>query len=110
MSHKRFAQINPDGFVTNVIVADSAEWCENALGGTWVETFKDRSQRYHYAGIGFTYDPDRDAFIPPKPFDSWVLDEATCLWTAPIDYPADGGDYTWDEETGDWVEVVDEAV
>jgi hypothetical protein len=69
-----------------------------------------KALRFNYAGVGFTYDPDRDAFIPPQPFDSWVLDEATCLWVAPIDYPADGGDYTWDEATTDWVEVVDEAV
>ena len=69
-----------------------------------------KALRMNYAGIGFTYDADRDAFIPPKPYDSWVLDEATCLWVAPIDYPADGGDYTWDEETGDWLEVPDEAV
>jgi len=69
-----------------------------------------KALRKNYAGIGFTYDPDRDAFIPPQPFDSWVLDESTCLWQAPIDYPADGGDYTWDEETGDWLEVPDEAV
>ncbi len=69
-----------------------------------------KALRCNYAGRGFTYDEDRDAFIPPKPYDSWVLDETTCLWVAPIDYPADGGDYTWDEETGDWVEVPDEAV
>jgi len=69
-----------------------------------------KALRFNYAGRGFTYDPDRDAFIPPKPFDSWVLDEATCLWTAPIPYPADGGNYVWDEATTDWVEVVDEAV
>jgi len=69
-----------------------------------------KALRFNYAGIGFSYDADRDAFIPPKPFDSWVLDETTCLWVAPIDYPADGGEYTWDEETGDWVEVTDEAV
>ena len=69
-----------------------------------------KALRFNYAGIGFTYDPDRDAFIPPQPFDSWVLDESTCLWQAPIPYPADGGDYVWDEATTDWVEVVDEAV
>ncbi len=69
-----------------------------------------KALRCNYAGIGFTYDEDRDAFIPPKPFDSWVLDEATCLWVAPVPYPEDGGEYTWDEETGDWVEVADEAV
>ncbi len=69
-----------------------------------------KALRFNYAGVGFTYDADRDAFIPPKPFESWVLDESTCLWVAPEPYPADGGDYTWDEETGDWVEVPDEAV
>ena len=68
-----------------------------------------KALRYNYAGIGFTYDEDRDAFIPPKPFDSWVLDEATCLWVAPIEYPADGGLYSWDELLGDWVEVVSET-
>ena len=68
-----------------------------------------KALRYNYAGIGFTYDPERDAFIPPKPFDSWELDEATCLWQAPIPYPEDGGVYTWDESEGDWVEVVNEA-
>ncbi len=69
-----------------------------------------KALRFNYAGLGFTYDADRDAFIPPKPYDSWVLDEATCLWVAPVPYPEDGGEYTWDEETGDWVEVPDEAV
>ena len=68
-----------------------------------------KALRYNYAGIGFTYDEDRDAFIPPKPYESWLLDEATCLWQAPIEYPADGGTYTWDETAGDWVEVTDEA-
>jgi len=67
-----------------------------------------KALRFNYAGIGHTYDADRDAFIPPQPYASWVLDEATCLWVAPIDYPADGGQYVWDEETGDWVEVTDE--
>ncbi len=71
---------------------------------------QNKALRFNYAGIGFTYDADRDAFIPPKPYDSWVLDETTCLWVAPIDYPEDGGEYTWDEETGDWVEVPDEAI
>jgi hypothetical protein len=65
-----------------------------------------KALRYNYAGIGFTYDPERDAFIPPKAFESWVLDEATCLWAAPIPYPEDGGTYSWDETAGDWVEVI----
>lgn len=66
--------------------------------------------RKNYAGVGYTYDETRDAFIPPKPFDSWLLDEATCLWEAPIPYPEDGAIYTWDEESGDWVEVPSETV
>ena len=63
--------------------------------------------RKNYAGPGFSYDPDRDAFIPPKPYESWLLDEATCLWQAPIEYPAEDGDYMWDEETVSWVEVTE---
>jgi len=66
-----------------------------------------KALRFNYAGVGFTYDADRDAFIPPKPFDSWVLDEDTCLWVAPIPYPEDGASYSWDEDAGDWVEVID---
>ena len=73
---------------------------EHALGG---EPF-----RCNYAGIGYTYDEERDAFIPPKPFESWVLDEATCLWSAPVPYPEDGEDYTWDETAGEWVEVIND--
>jgi len=70
-------------------------------------TDQSKALRYNYAGIGHTYDADRDAFIPPQPYASWVLDEATCLWVAPIAYPAEG-DHVWDEEAGDWVEVTDE--
>jgi len=61
-----------------------------------------KALRFNYAGIGFTYDEDRDAFIPPKPFESWVLDELSCLWKAPLPYPDGGGEYTWNEETGSW--------
>jgi len=64
-----------------------------------------KALRYNYAGIGYSYDADRDAFIPPQPHASWVLDEATSLWVAPIDYPADGGQYVWDEAGTDWIEV-----
>jgi len=67
-----------------------------------------KALRFNYAGIGFTYDENRDAFIPPQPYASWVLDEATCQWVAPIAYPAEG-DHVWDEQAGDWVEVQDEA-
>ena len=68
-----------------------------------------KALRFNYAGIGFTYDEERDAFIPPQPYPSWVLDEDTCLWVAPIAYPAEG-EHTWDEQAGDWVEVTDETV
>ena len=61
--------------------------------------------RKNYAGIGYTYDPQRDAFIPPKPFASWVLDETTCLWAAPTPMPTDGKMYRWDEETKSWIEI-----
>lgn len=61
--------------------------------------------RKNYAGIGYTYDAGRDAFIPPKPFDSWVLNEDTCHWQAPVAYPTDGKLYLWNEETTQWIEV-----
>jgi len=87
----------------------------NTFGGVHYsdgEPSADQSKalRYNYAGIGYTYDENRDAFIPPKLFESWELDEDTCLWVAPIEYPADGGMYTWDESQADWVEVTDEAL
>ena len=73
------------------------------------EPSEDQTQafRFNGAGIGYSYDENRDAFIPPQPFASWVLDEGTCLWVAPITYPADGV-HVWDEQAGDWVEVTDE--
>jgi len=67
-----------------------------------------KALRFNYAGIGFTYDENRDAFIPPQPYASWVLDEATSLWVAPIAYPAEGV-HVWDEQAGDWVEVQNET-
>jgi len=85
----------------------------NTYGGvhyTDGEPSEDQSKalRFNYAGIGFTYDSTRDAFIPPTPYPSWVLDEATCLWVAPIAYPAEGV-HVWDEDTTDWIEVQDET-
>ena len=61
--------------------------------------------RKNYAGIGYTYDAGRDAFIPPKPYASWLLNETTCLWDAPVAYPDDGKRYSWDEATTSWVEI-----
>lgn len=61
--------------------------------------------RKNYAGIGYMYDQSRDAFIPPKPYPSWILNEETCLWNAPMQYPNDGMQYEWDEETISWKEI-----
>jgi hypothetical protein len=76
----------------------------NTYGG--VHQFGGTPFRKNYAGIGYTYDPVRDAFISPKPFASWVLNEDTCLWEAPVACPQDGKQYQWDEETTSWKEAV----
>ena len=75
----------------------------NTVGG--VHNNGGQPYRKNYAGIGYTYDYNRDAFIPPKPYPSWILDEASCLWTAPTPMPTDGKRYTWDENTLAWTEV-----
>ena len=75
------------------------------LEGTWKQTSYNGNFRKHYAGIGFTYDETLDAFIPPKPYPSWILDEETCNWNAPVPYPEDGKIYKWDEELQQWVEI-----
>jgi len=79
----------------------------NTLGGihyTDGEPSEDQTKafRFNYAGISFMYDPERDAFIPPKPFDSWVINESTCLWEPPVEYPEDENQYVWNEETTSW--------
>lgn len=108
MSH--FAEIDKNNIVLRVIVvadeheADGANWCNKLLGGTWVQTSYNGKIRYNYAGIGFAYDPVLDAFIPPTPYPSWVLD-ATCQWQAPQPYPTDGGFYDWAEDSKNWVKV-----
>lgn len=71
----------------------------HALGGT--------PFRKNYAGLGYTYDAERNAFIAPKPYNSWVLNEDTCLWDAPVSYPIDGKNYAWDENTISWVQIND---
>jgi len=102
----RYAKVE-NGIVTTVISANEDYFTNlvETVPGRWIETFKDTSSRKNYAGIGFTYDVDRDAFIPPKPHDSWVLDEDTCRWEPPVDYPADYETvlYSWNEETTSWV-------
>jgi hypothetical protein len=111
MAH--FAEIDSDNIVVRVLVVpDEAEdrgqdYLANdlGLGGTWIQTSYNARIRKNYAGQGFTYDAQRDAFIAPKPFDSWLLDEESCQWKAPIDYPTDGVMYEWNEKKKDWVAI-----
>jgi hypothetical protein len=83
------------------------DFCSNLLGGTWKQTSYNGNFRKNYAGIGYTYDKVRDAFIAPKPYNSWLLDENTCKWKAPVDYPTDGKIYIWNEETLTWDAIND---
>lgn len=71
-------------------------------GGTWVKTSYNGNIRKNFAGIGFAYDAGRDAFIPPKPYPSWILDDQTCLWVAPVPQPNDGQPHVWNETLGAW--------
>ena len=121
MAH--FAQLE-NNIVTQVIVVSNQDildehgqeseqkgidFCSNLLGGTWKQTSYNGNIRKNYAGIGYTYDEGRDAFIPPKPFNSWTLNEETAQWEAPTPYPDDGKRYSWDEATTSWVEIVEET-
>ena len=81
-------------------------FCSNLLGGTWKQTSYNGNIRKNYAGIGYTYDEGLDAFIPPKLYNSWLLDETTCQWKAPVDCPTDDKRYIWNEETTSWIELV----
>ena len=107
MAH--FAEIDENNIVLRVLVTDNDypnegyDWLVENLGGTWVQTSYNATIRKNFAGIGYTYDAERDAFIAPQPFESWVLDEDTCRWEAPVAYPTDGEIYTWDEATESWV-------
>ena len=116
MAH--FAQLDSNNVVTNVIVVDNSDivdgngdeseaigiqFCSDLLGGTWKQTSYNGNIRKNYAAIGYTYDSTKDAFIPPKPFNSWTLNETTCIWEAPTAYPDDGNIYYWDEDTTSWV-------
>ena len=108
------AELDANNIVLRVIVVSNdlepqvAEWCEQTYGGYWKQTSYNGNFRKNFAGIGYSYNADLDAFIPPKPYPSWVLDEATCQWQAPVPMPQDGELYEWDEAAGEWV-VVDAA-
>ncbi len=118
MAH--FAKIGLDNLVTDVLVVANretmnstgvehesigVEFLKNLTGHeTWIQTSYNGTIRKNYAGIGYTYDSQRDAFIPPKPYSSWMLNEETCRWISPVTYPTDGKLYNWDEATLTWVE------
>jgi len=114
MAH--FAKVN-NGIVEQVIVAEPEffQTFVDSSPGEWIQTSYNTHGGQHrnggtplrknYAGIGYTYDAGRDAFIPPKPYPSWTLVEETCNWTAPVLYPTDGKMYQWDEATTNWIEV-----
>lgn len=80
----------------------------NSLYGSakWVQTSYNRNFRKNYAGVGYTYDSTRDAFIPPKPYSSWVLNETTCLWESPVAHPTDGSICEWDEDNQQWINCI----
>ena len=101
MSH--FAKVE-NGIVTQVIVADQEFIDSGALGDPlmWIQTSYNGNIRKNYAGEGYIYDQSRDAFIPPQPFKSWILNENTCRWDAPVSIPDYDNFYVWDEETTSW--------
>ena len=117
MAH--FAQIDENNIVTRVLVIEQdvvdtglfgepssfVQTSYNTHGG--VHKLGGTPLRKNYAGIGYTYDSVRDAFIPPKPFNSWVLNEDTCQWNSPVTMPTDEKRYTWDEDTVNWIEVTE---
>ena len=118
MAH--FAELDENNVVLRVIVVankDTADangnevesigvaFCQRLLGGNWKQTSYNGNIRKNYAGIGYTYDAGIDAFVPPKPYPSWVLNSNTAQWEAPVPMPQDGKMYSWDEATQSWVEV-----
>ena len=111
MAH--FAKIGKGNKVLRVAVVSNdiatseqagIDFLNNLYGSrdTWVQTSYNANIRKNFAGIGFKYDSSRDAFIPPKPFNSWTLNETTCLWDPPVVYPTDGEKYTWNETNQTW--------
>ena len=119
MAH--FAELDANNVVQRVIVVankDTADangnevesigvaFCQKLFGGTWLQTSYNGNKRKNYAGLGYTYNADIDAFVPPKPYTSWVLNE-DAQWEAPVAMPDDGQMYSWDEDSQSWVAMAD---
>lgn len=119
MAH--FAELDSNNVVTQVVVVNNNELLDNGVESEnkgvaflnslfghnrWKQTSYNGKIRKNYAGIGYTYNEVLDAFVPPKPFDSWSLDQDTCRWVPPTPYPEDSKPYTWDEESKTWVPLV----
>ena len=111
MAH--WAELDENNIVIRVTVGDNNDpngdegyqWLLDNLGGTWIKTSYNGNIRKNFAGVLYYFDEARDAFIAPKPYDSWVLDEETCQWQAPVPYPTDGLMYEWNEENINWQAV-----
>jgi hypothetical protein len=109
MSH--FAELDENNIVLRVLVGDNNlpnegyDWFVENLGGTWVQTSYNGTIRKNFAGTGYRYDEELDAFIEPQPFESWTLNTQTARWMSPTPYPQDGRIYKWDEENLNWKEV-----
>ena len=115
MAH--FAQLDENNTVIRAIVVDNNElldngveseekgiaFCNSLINGRWIQTSYNGNIRKNYAGEGYIYDQSRDAFIPPQPFKSWILNENTCRWDAPVSIPDYDNFYVWDEETMSWI-------
>lgn len=112
MSH--WAELDSDNKVIRVLVGDNNDpagdegyqWLIDNLGGTWIKTSYNGNIRGTFAGVNFTYNPDEDIFVTPQPYPSWI--RSGSFWNAPIEYPNDGKQYSWDEQLGDWVETLAE--
>lgn len=110
MSH--WAELDENNIVKRVLVGDNNmpnegyDWLIATLGGRWVQTSYNHNFRVRFASAGYSYDEERDAFIPPKPFPSWIFDEESCNWVAPVPEPTSGGTWYWNEDIKDWSEVV----
>ena len=114
MAHYAFLDLN--NIVTEVITGiDETELIEGLDPETWYGNFRNQvckrtsyngNYRKNYAGIGYKYDEERDAFIPPKPFNKWILNEDTCIWESPVPYPDDEKQYVWNDNKGVWEELI----